>query len=266
VTIVKSGANGNPRHRLLIVTPTLGKIRAEWAVARYNMVTPCNWSANSFNIGCRELVPMHYLVADAQNIAVKTAIEEQYEWLLLIEDDVVPPLDGFLVLNEYMVAGEYPVVSGLYFTKGIWSEPIVYRGRGNSAFHDWKLGDRIMADGVPTGFLLIHGSVLRVLWEDSPEYDTIGGIKTRRVFETPSKIFVDPIAGPQVMRGTSDLFFCGRILSEKVLGRAGWPKLEGERHPFVCDSRILCQHIDFETGTMYPGAVPARYLKGKSKA
>lgn len=261
ITIVKSGANGNPRNRLLIVTPTLGKVRVEWAINRYNQVIPCNWTATSYSIGARELVPMYYLVADAQNLAVKAMIEGNYEWLLLWEDDTIAPIDAFCKLNQYIMEGDFPVVSGLYFLKGINPEPIMYRGRGNSAFQDWKLGDRVMCDGVPTGFLLIHGSVLRLMWEESEVYKTIGGIETRRVFETPSKVFFDPTGTPQTMRGTSDLYWCTRVINEKVLERAGWTKFKDEPNPFLVDTNIFCMHIDFDTGIQYPVKLPERFIK-----
>ena len=55
------------------------------------------------------------------------------EWLFLLEhDNVLAANDAFVRLNTYMRGAKYPVVSGLYFTRGYPSEPLVYRGRGNS--------------------------------------------------------------------------------------------------------------------------------------
>ena len=81
-----------------------------------------------------------------------------------------------------MLAGDVPVVSGLYFTRGYPSEPLVYRGRGNGYYGDWRIGDKVWADGVPTGCLLIHCSILRAMWKDSEEYQ-VSGQTLRRVFE-----------------------------------------------------------------------------------
>ena len=58
----------------------------------------------------------------------------------------------------YMQQGDVPVVSGLYFTKSEPSEPLIYRGRGSGAYLDFRMGDKVYADGVPTGCLLIHHS------------------------------------------------------------------------------------------------------------
>jgi len=249
VIIIKSGAGGNPRNRLLIVTPTLGIVRIEWSIQRFGQAIPCNWSAGYATLGIGFVVPMHYLVADAQNIGCEEVVKKDYEWLLLWEDDVLPPLDAFLRLNSYISKGDIPVVSGLYFTKGTFSEPILYRGWGNSCFTKFKIGEKVWASGIPTGFLLIHSSLIKLMWEESENYTTKGGRVTRKVFETPSKVYYNPenqtFAGGG---GTSDLAWCKRVVEEKVLKRSGWPKIGRKKYPFLCDTNIFCRHIDLNTG------------------
>jgi GT2 family glycosyltransferase len=132
-------------------------------------------------------MPLGYLVAEAQNIIVDLAVAQDFQWVFFLEDDVVLPVDAFIRLNEYMKSEEYPIVSGLYFIKCTPSEPIVYRGRGNSCFAKFKPGDLVWADGIPTGCLLVHSSVLKIMHKESEEYVVPGsGQKIRRVFETPS--------------------------------------------------------------------------------
>ena len=259
VTILRSGKGGNPRQRIMIVTATLGNVRIEWALSRWGQVIPCNWSAGYATLGIGFFVPMHYLIADAQNFGCEEVVTKNYEWLLLWEDDVMPPNDAFLKLNEYMLQAEegnssaVPVVSGLYFTKGTYSEPILYRGHGNGCFRGFKIGDKVWADGVPTGFLLIHSSLIKLMWEESEEYTTYGGRKTRRVFETPAKVWTDQETGMQKAgSGTSDLNWCNRVIKEKVLARAGWEKIGRKKYPFLCDTNIFCKHIDLQSGEQFP--------------
>lgn len=260
--LIKSGVNENPRNRILISTPTLGVIRYEWAAVRFGQVIPCNWSSTSTSTGIGNIVPMHYLVADAQNLSVQHALQNNFEWLLLWEDDVLPPIDVFLRLNEYIKKATIPIVSGLYFTKGEYSEPVLYRGRGNGCFSDFKMGEKVWVDGVPTGLLLIHSSILKVMWQESEEYTTLGKLKTRQVFDSPSDTFYDPQThDPRVVMGTSDLQWCMRIIKEKVLEKAGWTKIAKKKHPFLCDTRIFCQHIDLNTGKQYPTQLPAPWIK-----
>lgn len=253
-TIIRSGAGGNPRTRMLVATPTLGVIRLEWAVMRYGQVIPCNWANHDANIGIGFTVPMHYLVADGQNIATEQMIQGNYEWLLLWEDDVVAPPDLYCILDQYITRATIPVVSGLYFLKATRSEPILYRGRGTRCFLDWKLGDKVWVDGVPTGMLLIHRSILQLMYDESEPYRTLGGRVVRKVWETPAKIAPDEHTGNRVrQQGTSDLHWCRRVIREDVLRRAGWATIAKKPHPFLCDTNLLCRHIDLSTGKQFPG-------------
>lgn len=252
IKIIKNKSLKPIRNRVLIGTATLGIVRAEWAQARYGQIIPCNWTAANANIGYAHTIPLGYLVADAQNLLVQATLREDFQWLFLHEDDVVLPPDCFLRLNEYMRNEKIPVVSGLYYIKGSPSEPLVYRGRGNSCYTKFKLGDLVWADGVPTGCLLIHSSILKVMWDDSENYITGNGQPCKKVFETPAKVWFDPETGPKGTVGTSDLYWCDRVMKENVLERAGWKKIAKRKNPFLIDTRIYCKHIDLTTGRQYP--------------
>lgn len=238
-------------NRILIGTPMTGLVRAEWVLARFGQVIPVNWSATDAIQWISTYAPLKYLVPDAQNLIVKTVIEKGFEWLLLIESDNILPIDAFLRVNTYMRDGKIPVVSGLYFTKSVPPEPLLFRGRGNSYFKDWKMGDLVWVDGIPTGFTLIHNSVLKTLWEESPEY-IINGQTTRRVFEVPEKTWYDPeTGGTHTLTGTSDLAWCERIIKEKIFEKSGWPKYQKMKYPFLVDTNIFVRHVD-ENGRQFP--------------
>ena len=198
-------------------------------------------------------MPLGYLVAEAQNIIVDLAVRENFQWVFFLEDDVVLPVDAFIRLNEYMKSEEFPIVSGLYYIKCSPTEPLVYRGRGNSCFADFKLGERVWADGVPTGCLLVNTKVLKIVYDESEEYVVSSGQKVRRVFETPAKAWVDPETNAISMQaGTSDLNFCDKVIKGDVLGRAGWKKIAKKKYPFLVDTQIFCRHIDLTSGQMWP--------------
>lgn len=241
------------QNRLLIGTPTRGTVRMEWAQARFGQTIPCNWSHANSNIGYSHAIPLGHLVDDAQNIIVDIAIKNNYEWLFLHEDDVVLPIDAFVKLNQYMREPKVPVVSGLYYLKGEPTEPIAYRGRGNSAFDKFKIGDKVWVDGVPTGCLLIHMSILRLMANESEMYQTFAGAQVKKVFEAPRIASFDPEHMTiQQASGTSDLYWCDRVMREDVLRRAGWSKVGRRKNPFLLDTTIACGHIDLSTGTVYP--------------
>ena len=242
----------DPSRRILIATPTLGTVRMEWVQARYGQTIPTNWSMLQYVQFVNSFIPMRYTVADAQNVIVKQLIDLKYEWLLLLEDDTIPPPDAFVRFNDYMRTKKVPVVSGLYYTRSNPPEPLIFRGRGTSYYGNWKAGDKVWCDGVPTGMLLIHNSILKSMWDESPEY-MAGDTKTRRVFETPERHWFNEETGEfSTVGGTSDLEWCTRVITEKHFEKAGWRDYQRKKYPFLVDTSILCKHIDRETGVQYP--------------
>jgi hypothetical protein len=235
---------------LMIATPTEGWIRFEWAHARFGQVIPVNWAAANFDLN---YVAMGYSVEDAYNLITHHAIAQNVEWLLIVEDDVLLPGDCFVKMNEYMKKKEIPVVSGLYFTKGVPAEALVFRGRGTGSYTKWKWGQKVWCDGIPMGCFLIHMSLLKVLSESSEFYNIPSGERVRRVFVTPRKVDFDYQTWiSHTERGTQDLYICDRILKEGVLKKAGWPKIARKKWPFLVDTTIFCKHIDRGTGKKYP--------------
>lgn len=240
-------------NRILIGTAATGSVRVEWMMGRYGQIIPANWSSVQMMQFMSTFVPLRFQVADAQNMIVREAITGDYEWVLFLEHDTIPPSDLFIRLNDYMRSGEVPIVSGLYFTRSLPSEPLVYRGRGNSYYGDWKLGDLVWADGVPTGCLLVHCSILREMWKDAKEY-TVGGQTTREVFITPRTSWFNTEKGQyNTSAGTSDLDWCSHVMAGDYLRKAGWGAFADEhpQYPFLVDTRIFCYHIAPD-GTKFP--------------
>jgi len=246
------------KSRLVIGTPVTGLVRIEWVTARYGQIIPTNWSAAEIKPFIDSVAPLRFLVADAQNIIVQRTIEMDAEWMLLIESDNVLPPDAFIRLNTYMIEKKVPVVSGLYFTKSIPPEPMTYRKWGDGYYDKWKLGDKVWCRGVPTGCLLIHSSILKKMYEESPIYNA-GGMMVRRVFETPEKVWFNQDTGVlESSVGTSDLHWCNRVIEEKFLEKAGWPKYQKMEFPFLCDTNIFVKHID-NNGREWPLSIPEKF-------
>ncbi len=238
--------------RIMIGIPMTGLLRAEWTLARYGQIIPCNWSHVDSIHWIDQYTPLDFLVADARNIIVHNFIEKGFEWLFQIDHDVVLPQDCFIRINEYMLKKEVPMMSGLYFTKSRPSEPLIYRGRGNSYYNDWKMGDKVWVDGIPSGITLIHRSLLEVLYDNSEEYEVMPGLKVREVYETPAKIWYEPEARSwYATTGTEDLTLCSRIMEEGIFKKAGWDELQEKEFPFLCDTGIFGRHITND-GIQYP--------------
>lgn len=238
-------------NRVLIATPTRGTVRMEWVSARYSQTIPTNWSQVTMNYFMNPFIPLGYSTMDAENIIAKEIVEKDFEWLIMIEDDNIIPWNTFLKFNDYMREGKYPVVSGLYYTKSVPPEPILYRGKGNSYYDKWKKGDKVFVDGLPFGCVLIHCSLIKYLWKHSPEY-MAGDVKTRRVFNNLPQTYVDPEKGIfNSSQGTTDLAFCHQIIDEGILAKTGWKHLANKKYPFIVDTSIMVGHIDPQ-GVIYP--------------
>jgi hypothetical protein len=197
-------------------------------MARFGQVIPCNWSNGDIFQFYSQFSPLGYAVAEARNICVEYFIKQGFEWWFSIDEDVILPPDTFLKINDYMESGEYPIVSGLYYCKGSHPEPLMFRGRGNGCYQNWKKGDKVFCDGIPCGCLLMHRSILETLYNSSPAVvvpSLAGPVVVRKVFETPRKASFDPAAGKYVSeQGTEDLFFLDRVMKENVFEKCGVEK------------------------------------------
>lgn len=254
---------GKWTNRLVIGTPTLGTVRMEFVQSRFGQTIPTNFSLVDVHQFMNSHTPIGYQLADAENLTAKVVVEGNFEWFLSWEDDNLPPLDALVKINEYIIKGDVPVVSGLYFTKSSPPEPILYRGMGRGYYPDWKLGDKVWVDGIPFGFTLIHGDIIRALWKESPEY-IVNGTITRRVFNVPSESYVDPVTGGWMnSSGTSDLAWCKRLMKDNIFAKAGFPEIQKKEFPFLVDTTIFVKHIDRNTGIIYPIGLPLAFLEGK---
>jgi hypothetical protein len=237
--------------RLLIGIPMTGLVRAEWHHSLMNLVVPTNWSHGYIASALPQFIPLGYSVANARNLVAQKAVLEGYEWLFFIDHDVILPIDTYIRFNAYIRSEEYPVVGGLYFTKSAPAEPLIYRGRGNSYYDKWKMGDKVTCDGMGLGCHMINVKLLKLMWEEAEWYNVYGD-RVKKIFTTPrvamKNDFGDFVGG---MVGTEDLPWYERIMKDSFLERAGWPQLQTEEFPFLCDTNIFCRHID-QAGNQFP--------------
>lgn len=263
--------NGTWINRIMIGLPCTGLVRVEWMMARYGQIIPTNWSQVEMLQWLNTYAPLEYQLPDAENLMAKQVVAGDFEWFLSIEQDNVIPPDTFLRLNEYMLENKVPIISGLYYTKSNPPEPILYRGRGNGSFRDFKLGDKVWCDGIPFGLTLIHGSIIKALWNESEEY-MVGNEVTRKVFDLPNRNFENngyDNNGKEgrfsSIRGTTDLNFCKRVMRDDIFTKAGWPAYKNKKNPFLVDTNLFVQHID-NSGRMYPlGGVPLKNKPAKGE-
>ena len=248
--------------RLMISVPMTGIVRSEWMLARYGQTIPCNWSQVEIFHWMDSYSPMGFQVADARNVAVDHFIKEKFEWLFFIDHDVVLPHNCFIALNDYMMKKDYPpIFGGVYFTRSVPSEPLMYRGRGNGYVRGWHFGDKVWVDAMGMGCHMIHRSILEQTWKESSEY-MVGGHMVRQVFETPSQTYYDAEKATWFsVGGTEDITFYTRLIKDRILEKAGWKKYQKMQYPYLCDTSLFCKHIDMN-GVQYPAGGEERpYLR-----
>jgi len=252
---------GQWNNRLIIGSPAVGLVRMEWVNGRFGQTIPTNWSHIEYQQFMGAYYPIRYQIADAQNVIAKQVVERNFEWLLFIEHDNVLPPNTFVKLNTYIIKADVPIVGALYFTKSEPPEPMVYKEFGRGYFADFKLGEKVWVKGLPFGCTLIHGSIIRALWNESPEY-VAGNCVTRRIFHHPDDSYHGSNGDFLLSQGTTDLRFCKDVVDKKIFEKAGWPQYQKKEFPFLIDTNIFVKHID-QDGVQWPTMLPDDFTKGK---
>ncbi len=115
------------KQRIILILPAGDSIPAKVALSHWNLIFPPNQ-------GCLRILAQGMEVGDAYSTAIEQVLSNpelsQWEYILTIEHDNMPPNDGILKLLEDMEAHpEFACIGGLYFTKGeggvaqIWGDP-----------------------------------------------------------------------------------------------------------------------------------------------
>lgn len=115
------------RQRIVVIVPADALIPAKVALSHWNLIFPPN-------NGMLRILTQGMEVGDAYSTAIEQILSHpdlsQWEYVLTLEHDNMPPQDGVLALLRQMEAHpELACIGGLYFTKGeggvpqIWGDP-----------------------------------------------------------------------------------------------------------------------------------------------
>jgi hypothetical protein len=123
--LMKGGSWKN--QRIIVILPAAATIPAKVALSHWNLIFPPN-------NGVLRILAQGMEVGEAYSKAIEGVLAHpdlcQWEYILTLEHDNMPPQDGVLELVKQMEAHpEYACIGGLYFTKGeggvaqIWGDP-----------------------------------------------------------------------------------------------------------------------------------------------
>lgn len=193
----------------------------------------------AYNVGDMRIDGLE--VGEARNLAVKTARERGFKYLMFIDSDTCLPQNGLQQLvwdaDNYP---EFEVISGLYTNKGTPTFPLIWKNWGEGTYWDFTLGD-VIEDvvGCPMGATIIRLSLFDRLpySEEDPWFKTV-----KRTEGEGDQAFNYAM--------TEDLYFCRRAVEEASAR-------------IMVDTRVCCQHVDWKTGRIYqlaPESLPVRRM------
>lgn len=204
------------KQRVIVMIPSAEMIPAKVALSHWNLMFPPNQ-------GVYRMLCLGMEVGDAYTRGIEEILAHpelsQWEYLLTVEHDNVPPPDGLMNLIKRMDEHpEYACIGGLYWTKGetgvpqIWGDPKdpVLNFRPQPPV----VGELVECNGTGMGFNL---------WRISMFKDN----KLRRPwFRT--------VASASEGMGTQDLHF--------------WSDAKKHGHRCAIDCGVLVGHYDHSTG------------------
>lgn len=166
----------------------------------------------------------------AREDIIEKARELKARFVLMLDDDVVPPADGpMLLVRELEQHLEFDVIAGIVTSKHRNGEPMVFKGTDGGPYWRWKLGEVFEVDEIATAFMLIRTSLFDTLpkpW--FRDLNTVEEQKEAGVLGEPKN--VNDIVHKAEM--SDDIFFC------KKAKRAG--------HRILAHGAIICAHYDQE--------------------
>lgn len=212
------------KQRVVHVIPSASQLPAKVYVSHRSLVSPPNQPYIPLLIENAEVGAAYEAALD---VILGNPQLKEFEYLLTIEHDNIPPPTGLLKLIEHMEAHpEFAAISGLYYTKGeggvaqIWGD--IKDMMINFRPQPPVPGQIVECWGLGMGFCLFRMSMFRELAEKKvprPWFKTNTGIDGRGI-------------------GTQDLYFWQHV------GRAN-----GYRCAVACD--VPVGHLDVNTGIVW---------------
>lgn len=182
-----------------------------------------------------------YEVGDARNILVQEAINSGAKYLVTIDEDVFGPANGIRTLFYRLETHpEWTVCGGVYATKTIPPEPLIFKEWGAGPAWDWKIGELIPVVSTGCGFHMFRVSDLAAM--KAPQPYTIRNpwsgaeMVVRQWFKT-GKDYVNDAGVAALEAHTEDSWF--------------YKMCEEEGLQVWIDTSIQCRHYNKHNGMLY---------------
>ena len=103
----------------------------------------------------------------AKQRLAEMAISNNVDYILFLDDDVIPPGDTLLkMVRLWRSDPKYSVISGIYWSKSDPPHPLIFHGdltKGEliGSYWNWKTGDLIQCDAGGAGLLFVDTKILK---------------------------------------------------------------------------------------------------------
>jgi len=168
--------------------------------------------------------------ASARNECVRKCRQNNFQWLLFIDDDVFIPENA---LDRFLKSGK-DIITGLYWTKSETPAPVIFKEMGKGPMYDFPLDKVIPIGGSGLGCCLINMDIFDKFDEAGIPY-----FVENWVYTAPDG---DKMKCPI---GEDHYFF--------------W-KAKEFGYPAFCDTGVLCDHYDPTADKFYPGEEEVRRI------
>lgn len=109
----------------------------------------------------------NYRVDIAKNRLAQMALNNNVQWMLFVDDDVLPPQNALLKMTKLWRSDpKYKMISGIYWSKSDPPVPLIfngdrYPGELAGSVWDWTTSDLIQADAGGAGLLFVDADIFR---------------------------------------------------------------------------------------------------------
>ncbi len=197
---------------IALAIPTWGKVSIYWARSMRHIGGPLG--ANTVDLAPVVGKP----IAEARNELMKSAVQENCDFIFFVGDDVLVPQDALnMLLQRLWDHEDIAMVTGMYWTKQWPTQPYIWRGQQRGPYLDWKHGEFFQVDYAGCDCLLIRLSP--EMRELGPEW-----FSTDWVWAEKDKV---------TLLATEDFFFYTKA---RKVGLTLW-----------CDTNVQCIHEDRKT-------------------
>jgi len=165
------------KQRIVVILPAAKDIPTKVALSHWSLLFPPNQPV--FRIAA-----LGKEVGEAYSDTIKGILAHpelsEWEYVLTIEHDNVPPADGLLKLVRQMDAHpEFSCIGGLYWTKGVAGQPQIWGDPSDPVLNfrpqPPKLGELVECCGTGMGFNLWRMSMFKDERLRQPWFKTIAG-------------------------------------------------------------------------------------------